>query len=87
MALPHGAVGWSAMCGSQCLPLCLCKGDIYRCSYCIKKQNLRRRFGASKMHLSPPPAYAAVCSKAVVLLLLTFCLLLLPLSILVLQSS
>ena len=54
------------------------------------------------MHLSPPVAQAAVRSKAVVLLLLTFCLLLLPLwefvivlcidvryfmSILVLQSS
>ena len=65
-------------------------------------QNLGRRFGTSKMHLSPPMAYAAVRSKAVVLLLLTFCLLLLPLwesvivlcfvvryfmSILVLQSS
>ena len=31
------------------------------------------------MHLSPPVAKAAVRSKAVVLLLLTFCLLLLPL--------
>ena len=31
------------------------------------------------MHLRPPVAYAAVRSKAVVLLLLTFCLLLLPL--------
>ena len=54
------------------------------------------------MHLSPPVAWAAVRSNAVVLLLLTFCLLLLPLwesvivlcfvvryfmSILVLQSS
>ena len=54
------------------------------------------------MHLDPPVAWAAVRSKAVVLLLLTFCLLLLPLwesvivlcivvryfmSILVLQSS
>ena len=54
------------------------------------------------MHLSPPVALAAVRSKAVVLLLLTFCLVLLPLwesvivlrfvvryfmSILVLQSS
>ena len=54
------------------------------------------------MHLSPPVAWAVVRSKAVVLLLLTFCLLLLPLwesvivlcfvvryfmSILVLQSS
>ena len=67
-----------------------------------QQQNLGRRFGTSKMHLSPPVAYAAVRSKAVVLLLLTFCLLLLPLwgsvivlcfvvryfmSILVLQSS
>ena len=63
---------------------------------------LGRRFGTSKMHLSPPVAYPAVRSKAVVLLLLTLCLLLLPLwesvivlcfavryfmSILVLQSS
>ena len=54
------------------------------------------------MHLSPPVAWAAVRSKAVVLLLLTFCLLLLSLwesvivlffvvryfmSILVLQSA
>ena len=67
-----------------------------------QQQNLGRRFGTSKMHLSPPVASAAVRSKAVVLLLLTFCLLLLPLwesvivlcfvvryfmSILVLQSS
>ena len=67
-----------------------------------QQQNLGRRFGTSKMHLSPPVAWAAVRSKAVVLLLLTFCLLLLPLwesvmvlcfvvrysmSILVLQSS
>ena len=67
-----------------------------------QQQNLGRRFGTSKMHLSPPVAQAAVRSKAVVLLLLTFCLLLLPLwefvivlcfvvryfmSILVLQSS
>ena len=44
-----------------------------------RQQNLGRRFGASKMHLSPPVAWAAVRSKAVVLLLLTFCLLLLPL--------
>ena len=64
--------------------------------------NQGRRFGISKMHLSPQVAWAAVRSKAVVLLLLTFCLLLLPLwesvivlcfvvsyfmSILVLQSS
>ena len=67
-----------------------------------QQQNLGRRFGTSKMHLSPPLAWAAVRSKAVVLLLLTFCLLLLPMwesvivlcivvryfmSILVLQSS
>ena len=66
------------------------------------KSNFKTRFGTSKMHLSPPVALAAVRSKAVVLLLLTFCLLLLPLwefvtvlwfvvryfmSILVLQSS
>ena len=36
------------------------------------QQNLGRRFGTSKMHLSPPVAWAAVRSKAVVLLLLTF---------------
>ena len=36
-------------------------------------------FGASGMHLSPLVAWAAVRSEAVVLLLLTFCLLLLPL--------
>ena len=41
--------------------------------------NNSRRFGTSKMHLRPPAAYAAVPTKAVVLLLLTFCLLLLPL--------
>ena len=71
--------------------------------FVLRRQwNLGRRFGASKMHLSPPVAWAAVRSKAVVLLLLTFCLLFLPLwesvivlcfvvryfmSILVLQSS
>ena len=44
-----------------------------------QQQNLGRRFGTSKMHLRPPVAEAAVRSKAVVLLLLTFCLLLLPL--------
>ena len=67
-----------------------------------QQQNLGRRFGTSKMHLSPSVAKDAVRSKAVILLLLTFCLLLLPLwesvivlcfvvryfmSILVLQSS
>ena len=35
--------------------------------------------GKQCLPLSPPVAWAAVCSKAVVLLLLTFCLLLLPL--------
>ena len=44
-----------------------------------QQQHLGRRFGTSKMHLSLPVAKAAVRSKAVVLLLLTFCLLLLPL--------
>ena len=46
-----------------------------------QQQNLGRRLGTSKMHLRPPPpvAKAAVRFKAVVLLLLTFCLLLLPL--------
>ena len=39
-----------------------------------------RRFGTTKMHLSHPVAKAAVHSKvAVVLLLMIFCLLLLPL--------
>ena len=41
-------------------------------------QNLVWRFGA-RMHLSPPVACAAVRSRVVVLLLLTYCLLLLPL--------
>ena len=69
--------------------------------YDFVQKEVGRRFGTSKMHLSPPVAWAAVRSKAVVLLL-TFCLLLLPLwesvivlcfvvcsfmSILVLQSS
>ena len=44
-----------------------------------QQQNLWRRFGSSKMHLSLPVASAAVHSKAVVLLLLIYCLLLLPL--------
>ena len=67
-----------------------------------QQQNLGRRFGASKMHLSLRVTWADVRSKAVVLLLLIFCLLLLPLwesvivlcfvvrylmSIIVLQSS
>ena len=41
--------------------------------------NNGRRFCTSKMHLSPPSAWAAVHSKKVALLLLTCCLLLLPL--------
>ena len=64
--------------------------------------SLGRAFGAGGVHLGPLVTWAAVRSKAVVLLLLTFCLLLLPLwesvivlcfvvryfmSILVLQSS
>ena len=64
-----------------------------------QQQNLWRRFGISRMHLSPHPT---VRSKVVILLLLTCCLLLLPLwdsvivlcfvvryfmSLLVLQSS
>ena len=67
-----------------------------------QQQNLGQRFGTSNMHLSSPVSKAAVRSKAVVLLLLTCCILLLPLwesvcsicfavryfmSILVLQSS
>ena len=67
-----------------------------------QQHKLGQRFGTSKMHLSPPVANAAVCSKAVVLLFLTCCLLLIPLwdsviilcfvvrffmSLLVLQSS
>ena len=50
--------------------------------FCVEPgqtQNLGRRFGTSKMHLSLPVAWAAVRSKAMVLLLLTFSLLLLPL--------
>ena len=35
-------------------------------------QNLGRRFGTSKMHLSPQVALAAVRSKAVVLLLIRY---------------
>ena len=42
-------------------------------------ENLRRRFGTIKMHLSPPVDLPAVRSKAVVLLLLIRCWLLLPL--------
>ena len=39
-----------------------------------QQQNLGRRFGTSKMHLGPQVAWAAVRSKAVVLMFLTFCL-------------
>ena len=35
-----------------------------------QRQNLGRSFGTSEMHLSSPVALAAVCSKAVFLLLL-----------------
>ena len=42
------------------------------CSVIQQQQNLGRRFGTSKMHLSPPVAWAAVPSKAVVLLFLLF---------------
>ena len=67
-----------------------------------QKLNLGQRFGISKMNFSPEVAYAAVRSKAVVLLLMICCLLILSLwnsvivicfvarylmSILVLQSS
>ena len=38
-----------------------------------QQQNQGQRFGASKMHLSLPVAWAAVCSKVVVLLLLIRC--------------
>ena len=44
-----------------------------------QQQNLVRRFGSSKMHLSHLVAWAAVRSKVVVLLLLICCILLLPL--------
>ena len=46
-----------------------------------QQQNLGRRIGASKMHLSPPPPVAStvVRSKAVVLFVLIQCLLLISL--------
>ena len=44
-----------------------------------QQQNLGQRFGTSKMHLNPSVVWASVLSKAVVPLLLTCCLLLLPL--------
>ena len=43
-----------------------------------QQQNLGRRVGATKMHLSPPVGSAAVHSKAVALLLLIQCFFLLP---------
>ena len=48
-----------------------------------QQHNLGRRFGASKMHLSPMVAYAAVRSKAVVLLLLVYCFMYPPLPLFV----
>ena len=45
--------------------------------FCVlTKTESRVGFGTSKMHLKPPVGMAAVCSRAVVLLLLIFCLLL-----------
>ena len=44
-----------------------------------QQQNLGQRFGTSKMHLSPPVALADERYKAVVLLLMIRCWLLLPL--------
>ena len=44
-----------------------------------QQQNLGRKFGTSKMHVSPPVAWAAVHSKVVVLFLLIDCWLLLQL--------
>ena len=38
-----------------------------------QQQNLGQRFGAGKMHLRPPVAFAAARSKAVDLLLLIRC--------------
>ena len=38
-----------------------------------QQQDIERRFGTSKMHLSPPVALAAVRSKTVVLLLVIRC--------------
>ena len=64
---------------SDDLRICSCCGESYYHVVIKQQQNLGRRFGACKLYLSPPAAKAAVCSKAVVLLLLTFCLLLLPL--------
>ena len=44
--------------------------------YFNNSKNLGQRFGASGVHLGLPVAWAAVRSKAVVLILLSFCLLL-----------
>ena len=51
------------------------------------QQNLGRRFGTSKMHLSPSVAEAAVRSEAVFLLLSIYCLLYFPLFVWVLCLS
>ena len=50
-------------------PVCIMCADLQVFG---SRVNLGRRFGTSKMHLSPPVAKVAVRSKAVVLLLLTF---------------
>ena len=47
--------------------------DIVKIFMLQQQQNLGRKFGTSKMHLSPPVALTAVRSKAVVLLLLIRC--------------
>ena len=47
--------------------------------FVLQRQNLGRRFGASKMHLNPTVAWPAVRSKTVVLLLLIHCFMYLPL--------
>ena len=44
------------------------------CFVLQQQQNLWRRFGTSKIHLSPPVVLAAVRSNAVVLLLFEFLL-------------
>ena len=59
-------------------PLCELNNSVFQ-----QQQNLGRRFSASKMHLSPSPfpavAYVAVRSKAVIRLLLIYCLMHFPL--------
>ena len=54
------------------------RNHMSRLNFCVQ-QNQGRRFGTSKIHLSPPKVYAAVSSKAAVLLMLILYLLLLPL--------